>query len=86
MTTNPSKATAGPQETSADINAIPTSETLTAAWNVLVRDRTGKETSFGEAVAGPDVAPRVLVIFIRHWFCPVSISCHLRLELDQLKG
>lgn len=73
MTTKLTETEAYAQGRNADADAIPTAETLTAVWELPVRDRTGKRVPFRDVVAGPDAAPRVLVIFIRHWFCPVSL-------------
>lgn len=55
-------------------DAVPTAETLSAAWDLTVLDREGKQVPFKDIV---NASPRVLVMFIRHWFCPVSnLSSH----------
>ena len=67
----------------SDPDAVPTAKTLAAVWKLPVRDRTGREIPFGDIVAGPDASTRVLVFFIRHWFCPVSICIAPRQGVDE---
>ena len=54
-------------------NEIPSPETLRKIENYLVLDRHGKSHPFKTLYTGSNVARRVLVIFVRHFFCGV---CH----------
>lgn len=67
-------------------NEIPSPETLKKIEDFLVLDRHGKSHAFKTLYSGTNVARRVLVIFIRHFFCGVrshppcsnpSFSLHL---------
>jgi hypothetical protein len=53
-------------------NDIPSTKTLSKIENHAVLDRHGKSHTFKSLYAGPGVARRVLVIFVRHFFCGVS--------------
>jgi hypothetical protein len=52
---------------------IPTSKDLQKVGDLLVLDAQGKSRPFKELYEAPLVAPRQLIIFIRHFFCGVSI-------------
>lgn len=53
-------------------NDIPSQEVLKKVESMIVLDRDGKTRPFKSLYSGPNVARRVLVIFIRHFFCGVS--------------
>jgi len=55
-------------------NEIPSQETLDKIANINVLDRDGRSIPFKNIYTGPNVARRVLVIFIRHFFCGVCLS------------
>ncbi|KAK2004222.1 hypothetical protein LX36DRAFT_480297 [Colletotrichum falcatum] len=50
-------------------NDLPTPQTLKKIENYVVLDRHGKSHSFKSLYTGRNVARRVLVIFVRHFFC-----------------
>ncbi|KAM3074207.1 hypothetical protein ACMFMG_002972 [Clarireedia jacksonii] len=50
-------------------NEIPSQEVLKKVEGMLVLDKDGKTRPFKSLYSGPNVARRVLVIFIRHFFC-----------------
>ena len=54
-------------------NEIPSLETLKKIQDYTVLDKDGKSLPFRNIISGPNVARRVLVIFIRHFFCGVSL-------------
>lgn len=63
-------------EFSGDIettNALPTAEMISRVENLPVLDKDGRSRPFKSLYSGPNVARRVLVIFVRHFFCGVSI-------------
>lgn len=51
---------------------VPSAETLRKVGDYKVLDREGKEHTFKSLVEGPDATERVLVLFVRHFFCGVS--------------
>jgi hypothetical protein len=53
-------------------NVIPSQELLRKVADYPVLDKDGKSRPFKSLYAGPMVARRVLVIFVRHFFCGVS--------------
>jgi hypothetical protein len=53
-------------------NEIPSIQALRAIENYTVVDRNGKTHPFKSLYSGHNVARRVLIIFIRHFFCGVS--------------
>jgi hypothetical protein len=53
-------------------NSIPTQKDLARVADLLVLDAQGQSRPFKELYKAPGVAPRQLVIFIRHFFCGVS--------------
>jgi len=55
-------------------NELPSQEILKKVENMMVLDKDGKALPFKSLYSGPNVARRVLVIFIRHFFCGVSYS------------
>lgn len=50
-------------------NEIPTQEVLRSVEDMTVLDKDGKIIPFKNLYSGPNVTRRVLVIFIRHFFC-----------------
>lgn len=53
-------------------NQMPSAETLRKIENYVVLDRDGKSHPFKSLYTGKHVARRVLIIFVRHFFCGVS--------------
>lgn len=53
-------------------NELPSIETLRKIENYVVLDRHGKSHPFKSLYTGKHVARRVLIIFVRHFFCGVS--------------
>jgi hypothetical protein len=51
---------------------LPSPETIKEIENYVVLDRNGKTHTFKSLYSGRNIARRVLVIFIRHFFCGVS--------------
>jgi hypothetical protein len=66
---------------------IPTAKDLQRVGDLLVLDAQGKSRPFKELYEAPLVAPRQLIIFIRHFFCGVSTafftSCRTRTNKAQ---
>lgn len=58
----------------ATTTELPSRELLDKLADYLVLDRDGKSHTFKSLYTGPNVARRVLVIFVRHFFC--GVSCH----------
>ena len=56
----------------ATTNELPSPETLSKIDQYIVLDRDGKTHTFQSLYSGPNVARRVLVVFVRHFFCGVS--------------
>ena len=52
---------------------IPTADTLRRIEDYVVLDRHGKSLTFKSLYQGKNVARRVLVIFVRHFFCGVRL-------------
>lgn len=52
-------------------NTIPTLNDLRRVENLTVLDEDGKARPFKSLYSGPNIARRVLVIFVRHFFCGV---------------
>lgn len=52
-------------------NELPSSETLRKIEDYVVLDRDGKSRPFKSLYTGKHVARRVLIIFVRHFFCGV---------------
>jgi hypothetical protein len=50
-------------------NELPSAELITSIENYIVLDKHGKSHTFKSLYSGPNVPRRVLVIFIRHFFC-----------------
>jgi hypothetical protein len=76
--TNSADATA---EFTGDVdtdNVIPSLEMLRNVQDFTVLDKDGKSRPFKSIYSGPNVARRVLVIFVRHFFCGVNSACSLR--------
>ena len=55
-------------------NDIPTPETLRKIENYVLLDRDGKSHTFKSLYSGKHVARRVLIIFVRHFYCGVSTA------------
>jgi hypothetical protein len=53
-------------------NTIPSQALLRKVADVQVLDQDGRSRPFKSLYSGPMVARRVLVIFVRHFFCGVS--------------
>lgn len=53
-------------------NDLPTREDLKNVEDLLILDAQGKSRPFRELYDASGVAPRQLIIFIRHFFCGVS--------------
>ena len=51
---------------------LPTPETITKCNEYTVLDKNGEAHTFKSLYDGPNTASRVLIIFIRHFFCGVS--------------
>jgi hypothetical protein len=69
--------TESPTDFTGDLNTnneIPTQEALKNIEDFTVLDRDGKLVLFKSIYTGSNVARRVLVIFIRHFFCGVCPS------------
>lgn len=54
-------------------NEIPSQETLKSVEDMPLLDKEGKTVPFKSLYSGPNGTRRVLVIFIRHFFCGVSL-------------
>jgi hypothetical protein len=58
-----------------DVNDnLPSEKELATAGDLLVLDSKGQSRPFKELYQGEGVAPRQLIIFIRHFFCGVCLS------------
>lgn len=51
---------------------IPSQEVLKSVEDMPLLDKDGKTVPFKTLYSGPNVTRRVLIIFIRHFFCGVS--------------
>ncbi|ETS81884.1 hypothetical protein PFICI_06886 [Pestalotiopsis fici W106-1] len=68
----PSQDDTNPLDFHGDVqtnNSLPTPETLRKLEQYTVLDESGKSRPFKSLYTGPNVARRVLIIFIRHFFC-----------------
>lgn len=54
-------------------NTLPSLETLRKLDNYVILDRDGKSHTFKSLYSGRNVARRMLVIFVRHFFCGVRL-------------
>lgn len=62
-------------EGTVDVNDdLPTEKDLKQIDDLLVLDAQGQSRPFKELYQAPHVAPRQLIIFIRHFFCGVSLA------------
>lgn len=60
-------------EGSIDVNNdVPTEKDFLRVGDLLVLDAQGESRPFKELYDAPQIAPRQLIIFIRHFFCGVS--------------
>jgi len=57
----------------ATTDELPPPETLRKIDNYVVLDRHGKTHTFQSLYSGRNVARRVLVVFVRHFFCGVCL-------------
>lgn len=57
-------------------NELPSDETIKKIGDYVVLDRDGKSHTFKSLYNGKNVARRVLVVFVRHFFCGVSTPTH----------
>jgi hypothetical protein len=55
-------------------NNLPSQADLKRVENFSVLDQDGKPVPFKSLYSGPNVAKKVLIIFIRHFFCGVCAS------------
>ena len=63
--------------------ATPTEKELSKVEDLLILDAQGKSRPFKELYDASGVAPRQLIIFIRHFFCGVRPpSPQFRLHLN----
>lgn len=53
-------------------NELPSAETIRRIGDYIVLDRHGKTHTFKSLYTGRNVARRVLIIFVRHFFCGVG--------------
>ena len=53
-------------------NTLPSPETLRKIENYTVQDAYGRSHTFRSLYAGRNVARRVMIIFVRHFFCGVG--------------
>lgn len=53
---------------------LPSEETIRRIGDYIVLDRHGKTHTFKSLYTGRNVARRVLIIFVRHFFCGVSYA------------
>lgn len=58
-------------------NDLPSAATLRKIEDYVVLDRDGKSHTFKSLYTGKHVARRVLLIFVRHFFCGVSFFANL---------
>jgi len=54
-------------------NDLPSAESISKLGNLTVLDKDGKSIPFKNVYSGPNRVRRVLVVFIRHFFCSVSV-------------
>lgn len=82
-TTKPSQDTSTPDANDATgdfsgnvdtNNDLPSQATLKAVESTILLDEHGKSRPFKAIYTGANVTRRVLVIFVRHFFCGVSLS------------
>lgn len=55
-------------------NELPSAETIRRIGDYIVLDRHGKTHTFKSLYTGRNVARRVLIIFVRHFFCGVGYT------------
>jgi hypothetical protein len=66
-------------------NDLPTQATLKKIENLPILDKDGKSLPFKNLYTGPGVTRRVLIIFIRHFFCGVRPPPFSLLPSDESK-
>lgn len=62
----------------ATTNELPPPEKIKAIDDYIVLDKDGKSHTFKTLYSGANVARRVLVIFVRHFFCGVGFTVSRR--------
>lgn len=65
-------------------NELPSAETIRRIGDYIVLDRHGKTHTFKSLYTGRNVARRVLIIFVRHFFCGVGSTIFLMARLIPL--
>lgn len=65
---------------------LPSAETIRRIENYIVLDRHGKTHTFRSLYTGRSVARRVLIIFVRHFFCGVSRPQPQRRSVNPLRA
>lgn len=66
-----------PEEFEGEVNTnneLPSAKTLKQIEDYIVLDSDGRSHAFKTLYSGSNVARRVLIIFIRHFFCGVGLS------------
>lgn len=58
-------------------NELPSQAMLKKVEDTMILDEHNKSRPFKSIYTGPNVARRVLVIFVRHFFCGVSLNKYL---------
>lgn len=53
-------------------NELPSAETISKIGEYIVLDKDGRSRTFKSLYSGHNVARRVLVVFVRHFFCGVG--------------
>lgn len=62
---------------------LPSPETVRRIEDYIVLDKHGKTHTFKSLYTGRNVARRVLIIFVRHFFCGVSLHIVASINHDQ---
>lgn len=68
-----------PHAAEGRMNECPSPEELKEIGELPVQDDSGNKVSFADVVKKDGTVKRNLVIFVRHFFCGVSISGHSHL-------
>lgn len=63
-------------------NDIPTDRDFERVKDLLVLDSKGQSRPFKELYSAQGVAPRQLIIFIRHFFCGVRAASSPKVEVQ----
>jgi hypothetical protein len=62
-------------QTTTAPDAPPSAETIKYAGNMKILDPKGESHTFKSIISAPGSTRRVLVVFIRHFYCGVSLHC-----------